>query len=75
MSVIRKCEVVNEDHLFKKLCSRSWKVKMEILFTLFLTSFWRCSLLPSLIVVAFFSKSRRKLQCEEKIDLLFLTWL
>lgn len=32
MSVIRKCEVVNEDHLFKKLCSRSWKVKMEILF-------------------------------------------
>lgn len=40
MSVIRKCEVVNEDHLFKKLCSRSWKVKMEILFTF-------CSLLLS----------------------------
>lgn len=35
MSVIRKSEVINED-FFKKHCSRSWKVKMEILFTFLL---------------------------------------
>lgn len=35
ISVIRKSEVVNED-IFKQLCSRSWKVKMEIIFTFLL---------------------------------------